>query len=143
MSYGIDQENKNLEEVGTKKRAPYTVWQIADTEYKLKLTTAVICQLEEKFKGNLLTLISSGSVPPLSVMLTIIQGAMKPWAAGIKYKEVQDLFDQYCEEGGTQMSLMIDVLIPVYEVSGFFSAAQTETMNSKMKEAKARIQEGI
>ena len=106
----------------------------------MKLTTAVICQLEDKFKRNLLDMLfSSGSVPPLGVMLTITQGAMKSWEHGIKYSDVQALFDQYCEEGGTQMTFMTDVLMEIYKVSGFFSKNQLEDMDEKLEAAKAEL----
>lgn len=143
MKYGLDDEavEKNEQEEAAvcpeKKRRPFAYWTVGGREYKLKLTTAVICQLEDKFKRNLLDLLfSSGSVPPLAVMLTITQGAMKTWEHKIKYTDVQMLFDQYCEDGGTQMTFMTDVLMEIYKVSGFFSEEQTAEMDMKLTEAK-------
>lgn len=147
MSYGLDDEvverSMNVSEenvvslVEKKKRAPFAYWTVGKRDYKLKLTTAVICQLEEKFKCNLLTILSnSGGVPPLAMMLTIAQGAMKTWEHGIKYADVQNLFDKYCEEGGTQLSFMTNVLMPIYSVSGFFSEDQQTAMDEKLVEVK-------
>jgi len=141
MGYGLDDEmkaEKNVEEMGRgpekKKRPPFAVWTVDGTEYRLKLTTAVICQLEDKFKRNLLNLLDG--VPPLAVMLTITQGAMKNWNHGVKYADVQNLFDKYCEEGGTQLSFMTDVLMEIYKVSGFFSEDQQTEMDRKLEEVK-------
>jgi len=140
MNYGLDDEiEKNesvAEEAGTekKKRAPFAYWNVGGREYKLKLTTAVICQLEDKFKRNLLNLLDG--VPPLAIMLTITQGAMKTWEHRVKYADVQALFDKYCEEGGTQLSFMTDVLMPIYSVSGFFSEDQQTAMDQKLEEMK-------
>lgn len=138
---GLDDEIKeedhvvNLEE--KKARRPFAYWTVGGTEYKLKLTTAVICQLEDKFKCNLMNILAnSGGLPSLSVMLTITQGAMKSWKNGIKYADVQQMFDRYCEEGGTQLSFMTDVLMPIYQVSGFFSENQQEAMGQKLEEVK-------
>lgn len=143
MNYGLDDENvKNEsvpEEAGAekKKRAPFAYWNVGGREYKLKLTTAVICQLEDKFKCNLLNILSnSGGVPPLAIMLSITQGAMKTWEHGVKYTDVQAMFDKYCEEGGTQLSFMADVLMPIYSVSGFFSEDQQTEMDRKLEEVK-------
>lgn len=142
MEFGLDDEVKNNSAEKVKKaakmkeRKPFAYWTVGGKEYKLKLTTAVICQLEDKFKSNLLNILSSGNIPPLAVMLTIIQGAMKTWEHGLKYADVQNLFDQYCEEGGTQLSLMMDVLMPVYSVSGFFSEDQQTVMEEKLGEVK-------
>lgn len=120
-----------------RKRQPFAYWTVGGKEYKLKLTTAVICQLEDKFKCNLMNILAnSGGMPSLSVMLTITQGAMKSWEHGIKYVDVQELFDRYCEEGGTQLSFVTDVLMPIYQVSGFFSETQREAMDQKLEEVK-------
>lgn len=149
MNYGLDDEvidrtedtAENEKAVNIeKKRRSFAAWEVGGRTYRLKLTTAAICQIEDKFKRNLLDLLfSSGSVPPLSVMLTITQGAMKNWEHGIKYTDVQKLFDQYCEEGGTQMTFMTDVLMEIYKVSGFFSEDQTAEMDAKLAEAKEQM----
>lgn len=133
------EENKvvSLEE---KKRKPFAIWTVGGREYRMKLTTAVIVKLEEKFKRNLLdVLYSTNSVPPLSVMLTIAQAAMKNWEHGIKYEDVQKLFDRYCEEGGTQLTFMVDVLMEIYRVSGFFSENQQTAMDEMLEEAKESL----
>lgn len=148
MEYGFDDEVRkdNIQEDGgkvvgideAKKRRPFAYWTVGGREYKLKLTTAAICSLEEKYKRNLLDVISGG-MPPLAMMLTITQAAMKNWEHGIKYTDVQALFDRYCEEGGTQLSFMTDVLMEIYKVSGFFSESQQMAMDEKLEEVKDLI----
>lgn len=141
MDYGLDDEkvvNEEKKEDSTKaKRAPFAYWEVGGEKYKLKLTTAVICQLEDKYKCNLLNILqSAGGVPPLAIMLSITQGAMKTWRHGIKYTDVQEMFDKYCEEGGTQLSFMTDVLMPIYSASGFFSEDQQTEVDRMREEAK-------
>lgn len=123
LENGLDEIEAGKEESESTKNkwAPFAYWTVGGRDYKLKLSTAVICQLEAKFKANLLSLISTNKdLPPLAVMLTIIQGAMKEWEHGIKYEEVQKLFDTYCNEGGSQIKLLEEVVLKIYEVSGFF-----------------------
>lgn len=130
-----NQENDkvvNLEE--KKRRKPFAYWTVNGREYKLKLTTATIVKLEDKFKRNLLDLMNG--VPPLSVMLTVTQAAMKDWEHGIKYETVQKLFDRYCEEGGTQLTFMTDVFMEIYKVSGFFSESQAAAVDDRIQDAK-------
>lgn len=144
MGYGFDDEMKDEKQVADadkvvtleekKKRKPFAYWTVGGRDYKLKLHTSTIVKLEEKFKRNLLDLLNG--VPPLAVMLTITQAAMKEWEHGIKYADVQRLFDQYCDEGGTQLTFMTDVLMEIYKVSGFFSESQSEAMDEKIQEAK-------
>jgi hypothetical protein len=141
MEYGLDEEKvvseEKKEEATKSKRAPFAYWEVGGKEYKLKLTTAVICQLEDKFKCNLMNILqNSGGMPPLAMMLTITQGAMKTWEHGVKYADVQNMFDKYCEEGGTQLSFLTNVLIPIFTVSGFFSEDQQTEVDRMLEEAQ-------
>lgn len=141
--FGLDEEREKQEteekvekEIGKQRKDPFAYWNVGGQEYKLKLKTATICQLESKYKGNLLNVVLDGGIPPLAIMLTVIQGAMKEWQHGVKFEQVQRMFDQYCEEGGTQMTLFTDVILPILRVSGFFTEAQAEEMQRKTEEAK-------
>lgn len=125
------------------KKQPFALWKVGDTEYKLKLTTQEIIRLESLFNANLLSVISSNTenneMPPLKVMLLITHGAIKKYNHGIKEKDVIELFDKYKEEGGSQLSFMTDVFLPIFQVSGFFSQAQADTMNENIEEAKEQM----
>ena len=147
MTQGFDEELESKEEEDKvvsleekKKRRPFAYWEVGGQTYKMKLTTQNICRLEDKFKTSLLNvLFGAGSVPPLSVMLTITQAAMLPYTHKIKYEGVQALFDNYCEEGGTQMTFMTDVFMEIYKVSGFFTEDQAEEMDKRLEEAKDQM----
>ncbi|WP_373267128.1 DUF6096 family protein [Hungatella hathewayi] len=147
MIQGFDEELEEKEEdekvvslEDKKKRRPFAYWEVGGKTYKMKLTTQNICRLEDKFKTSLLNvLFGAGSVPPLSVMLTITQVAMLPYNHKIKYEDVQALFDKYCEEGGTQMIFMTDVFMEIYKVSGFFTEDQAEEMDRRLEEAKVQM----
>lgn len=125
------------------KKQPFALWKVGDTEYKLKLTTQEIIRLESLFNANLLSVISSNTenneMPPLKVMLLITHGAIKKYNHGIKEKDVIELFDKYEEEGGSQLSFMTDVFLPIFQVSGFFTQAQADTMNKNIEEAKEQM----
>ena len=147
MTQGFDEELESKEEEDKvvsleekKNRRPFAYWEVGGQTYKMKLTTQNICRLEDKFKTSLLNvLFGAGSVPPLSVMLTITQAAMLPYNHKIKYEGVQALFDKYCEEGGTQMTFMTDVFMEIYKVSGFFTEDQAEEMDKRLEEAKDQM----
>ena len=141
---GIDlqQENDTVEnkivsmEDKRPKRRPFHIWKVEDTDYKLKLTTSVITQLESKYRRNLMTLLTEGDLPPLAVMLTVTQGAMAPWNHGIKYTDVQRIYDQWTEKGGSQMEFYTNVVIPTLAVSGFFTESQTDSIMNSLKESE-------
>lgn len=148
MSLGFDEESKEevTEEKVTdiaevkKKRLPYQIWTVGKKEYKLKLTTANIIALENKYRRNIMSLVSDDDMPPISLMLTIIQAAMLPYQHDIKAKDVAFMFDSYLDEGGSQIKLFIDVVMPLMAVSGFFTPSQAEKMLENMKEASQEME---
>jgi hypothetical protein len=99
----------------------------------------MICKLEEKYRTNLLNVISGNGIPPLAQMLTIIQAAMIPWNHGIGYKDVQKIFDQYVSEGGNQLKLYTEVIIGTMAVSGFFTEKQAKEIMEKMEDTDTTI----
>lgn len=127
----------NNEEKNERKR-PYAIWTVAGREFKLKLTTAVITELEKKYKTNLLNVLGSGQggMPALTVMLDITHGAMKKFEHGIKRDDVTSIFDKYTEEGGSQLNFYTEVYMDIFAVSGFFSDSLTEKMEETLEEAK-------
>lgn len=124
---GLDEEKEMQEETveivdlskEKIKRSPFCYWRVGGRDYKLKLRSSNIERLENKYKCNIMNLVDD--IPPLSTMLTIIQAAMLEWEHGIKYEKIKQLYDQYTEEGGNQISLYRDVILPTMAVSGFFT----------------------
>lgn len=116
------------------KRRPYATWTVDGKEYKLKLTASVITRLEERYKRNLLFLVSEDGMPPVSVMLTIIQAAMQAYHHGVTFQRVQSMYDVFVDEGGDQQALLGDVILPILSVSGFFTQNQMDVLTKEIKE---------
>lgn len=115
---------------------PYTAWKIGDTEHKLRLTTRQAVAVEEKLGENLLKVFMPQAgdefpLPPLKVMLIVIHGALQKFEHGVTLDDVYDMHDQYVDEGGDQTSLLTDVVIPLFENSGF--------MPKDKKKAKKKV----
>ncbi len=128
----VQKEEKVVEFEEKKTRRPCHYWTVDGHDYKLKLTTRTIEQVERKYGRNILTLVSDDGVPPLSVMLTIIQAAMTKWEHGISYHKIQDLFDKWVEDGGNQVTFLSEIVMPTLAVSGFFTEKQGESMQEEM-----------
>lgn len=132
---GLDEvkvkENKTEETVVSleekkAKRKPFHYWEVNSRQFRLKLKASTVGKLENKYHQNIMNMLDD--IPPLSVMLTIIQAAMEPWEHGMTYLKVQDLYDSWTEEGGNQSDLYTKVILPTLSVSGFFTADQAETL---------------
>lgn len=134
-----EDEVKKTEDSEEKRevRKPYAVWEIVEgKELHLKLTTSAICKLEDKYRRNLLQVITSDDIPPLAIMLTIIQAAAQKYHHKTDFKKVQNLYDEYVENGGSQIKLLSSVIMPILSVSGFFTQNQMEEIQEKMEDAE-------
>ena len=126
MLGGLDEE-KNVSEEETnktevneeKKRKAFCYWTVDGRDYRLKLKASNIEKLENKYKCNIRHVVDD--MPALAVMLTIVQAAMLPWEHGVKYDDILKLFDKYVDDGGSQIDLYKNVVIPTLAVSGFFT----------------------
>lgn len=117
-------------------RKQFAIWEVDGEEYKLKLKTSTLCDLEEKLGSSLMNVLGNGNMPALKIMLTITHYAMKDYNSNIKFKDVQNLFDKYLDEGGNQLEFFSNVVMDIYKVSGFFTEAQTEMMEEKQERAQ-------
>lgn len=120
-------------------KKPFAIWEVDGVEYKLKMKTSTVVQLEEKLGRSLIDIFSTNGMPPLSIMLTILHGAMKDWNSNIKRSDVDDLFDKYLDEGGSQLEFFAKTFMDIYKVSGFFTTKQVQDMESNMKEAQEHL----
>ncbi len=115
------------------ERRPFHIWTVGGKDHKLKLTTQMIGALERKYRTNVLNLITADGLPPLSVMLTTVQAAAAPWEHGLGYRQVEAIYDQWCNEGGNQMELLSQVVMPTMVVSGFFTQKQGDSIMADLK----------
>lgn len=119
-------------------KKPFEIWTVKGVEYKLKLSTEAIIELEKKLNCNLLKILDGG-LPSLQIMAMLIHSALKKYNHGISLSNVNDILDDYFDEGGSQIDLFQNVIIPIFNVSGFFTPAMVEAMEYKMKEADEQM----
>lgn len=134
--FGLNEETRD-EQAEVKKitRKPYVPWVVGGTEYRLKLTAGVIVKLEDKYGQNLLSVISpEEGLPPIGVLLTVIQASMVKYEHGISFSVVTDIYDKYVEEGGDMTTLMENVIMPLMSNGGFF----TQEMDQELEKNTAQ-----
>ena len=118
-------------------RKPFAIWKVGEEEYKLKLTTSKITEVEERLKVGLMDVMGTvRTLPPLKVMLTITHAAMQQFNSGIKERDVYEIFDKYIDEGGSQLDFFSNVFMEIYKVSGFFTPNQTEELTMGQEKAQ-------
>lgn len=132
------QEEKNEKIVELPKRKPFQVWRVGDETFRLKLKTSEIAELEARYKTNLMNIMGAGQggMPALTVMLDVAHAAMKKYQHGVKRSDLNELFDKYLDEGGSQLNFYTEVYMGIFSASGFFSVSLAGQMDDALEEAK-------
>ena len=122
-----------------KTRRPYVLWCVRAQEYRLKLTTGVIRKLEQGFGKSLLAAVMDEGIPSVDVLSTMLQAALQKFHHGMKSYAVDELLDNYFEDGGNQMELLQTVIYPLMHDAGFFTEAQMDLLTKEMSEADTAL----
>ncbi len=136
------QENTKVVSMSQKDslRSQFAEWVVKGESMKLKLTTPNVQDMEKKYRKNLISLMGDeDNLPPLTTMLQMIHAAAIPWNHGIRLKDIENRFDSYLEEGGTQLSLYVDVYLQIFMVSGFFSKTLVEDMTDSLQDMQQKM----
>ena len=138
-SAAVEQAEEKVVQMPEKR--PFQRWEVGGEVYKLKLDTAGISELEQKYKTNLMNVMGTGNggMPALTVMLDVAHVAMRKYHHGIKREALNALFDKYLEEGGSQLNFYTEVYMGIFTVSGFFSTALANQVEGAMEEAAQEI----
>jgi hypothetical protein len=120
------------------ERKPFQSWTVGGETYRLKLRTPDIAELEQKYKTNLMNVMgtSKGGMPALTVMLDVAHAATRKYHHSIKRADVNDIFDRYIDEGGSQLEFYTNIYMGIFAASGFFSASLENQMEGALEEAR-------
>lgn len=111
----------------------YTEFKVGDNEYKLRLATNEIVNIEKKIGGNILSIfMSEGKIPSMEELLMVLHGALQKFHHKITLIDTYNIYDEYVDDGGTFESL-IEILLEVFEVAGFFKAEDLKEAKNKSK----------
>ena len=98
-----------------------TLFTVDGKDYQLKMTTAHCVGCEKRLGKNPLNVFieaQDNKMPKITDLMVILHESMLKFNHGIKFEEVFDLYDKYCEEGGDIMTL-IELLVEVFQEAGF------------------------
>lgn len=98
----------------------YITLSIGNMDYKLRMTTRSMCELEKKLGRNPIDILietTQNRLPKTTDLVFILHSALQPYSHNIKIDDVYDLFDEYIADGHTYMDF-INVVIELFKVSG-------------------------
>lgn len=114
----------------------YTEFKVGEKEYKLRLTASEMINIEKKIGGNVLEIfMSDDKIPTMEELLLTLHGSLVKFNHGINLIDTYAIYDDYVDNGGGFEEL-IEVVIEVFEVSGFFKKEQIEEGKQKATGAK-------
>lgn len=103
----------------------FTTFKVGTNEYKLRLTTKAMIDVENKLGENPLNafmrITDGDELPKMSTMITILWGAIQALNHKITFDAVCNIYDEFIDEGNTMLDL-IPILLEVFKVSGFMKA---------------------
>ena len=98
----------------------YNTLKTGDREYKCKLATKNLVNLEKRLGMNPLNIfmnIGENNLPKLEDMLIILHESLQSLEHGISMEDVYDIYDSFIEDGNTFVDF-IPVIMDIYKTSG-------------------------
>ena len=95
-------------------------------EYKLRLTTRSIVQLEKQIGRNPLMIFGNGEeIPTITNMVNVLYFSLQSLQNGITLNDAYDIYDTYIADGHTTTDF-IKVIIDIYRASGIIPTAEAQ-----------------
>ena len=95
-------------------------------EYKLRLTTRSIVQLEKQIGCNPLMIFGNGEeIPTITNMVNVLYFSLQSLQNGITLNDAYDIYDTYIADGHTTTDF-IKVIIDIYRASGIIPTEEAE-----------------
>lgn len=95
-------------------------------EYKLRLNTRDVVNLEKQIGCNPMAIFGNGkTIPTITVMAHILHCSMTQYNHGITLDKAYAIFDEWLADGHT-MTDFLAVIVDIYKVSGIFPEGADE-----------------
>ena len=111
----------------------FTNFVVGDKEYKCKLNTKSLVNLEKRLGMNPLNIfmnLDENNLPKLEDMLIILHESLQSLEHGISMDDVYDIYDAFVEDGHNMLELM-PIIIEIFKVSGLIPKDEEKKTKSK------------
>ena len=96
----------------------YVDFSAGNKEYKLRLNTRNIVNLEKALGCNPVMIFGNGDdIPNISTMVTILHESLQQLNHGIKLDDTFNIFDDWVADGNNMVEF-VKVILEIYKVSG-------------------------
>lgn len=96
----------------------YTIFNVSNKEYKLRLNTRNVVLLEKQLGCNPLSIFGNGeTIPTITVMVSILHASLQQYQHNITLNDAYDIFDEWLVDGHATTDF-IPVILDIYKASG-------------------------
>ena len=90
----------------------------ADKDYKLRLNTRGVIQLEKQLGCNPLAIFGNGdTIPTITTMVAILHASLQAFHHGISVDDAYNIFDAWLDKGHSTVDF-VNVILEIYKTSG-------------------------
>ncbi len=110
----------------------YTNFEAGGKEYKLRLDTMGIVNLEKRLGKNPIAIFGNDgeTIPTVTEMIYILHAALQSYNHGIALNDTYSIYDSWLEEGHI-MSDFIPIILDIYRASGIINSESKEDTERK------------
>ena len=106
----------------------YVSFTVGDKEYKLRLSTRAVIDLEKKLGCNPLSIFGNGdTIPTITAMIAILHASITQYQHNISLTDTYNIFDEYLMEHS--MTDFIPVILDIYKASGLIKQEEETEKN--------------
>lgn len=96
----------------------YYTFEAGNKEYKLRLSTKAVVDLEKRLGCNPLAIFGNGdTIPTMTQMVAVLHASLTQLQHNITMNDAYAVFDDYLADGNA-MTDFIAVMLEIYKVSG-------------------------
>lgn len=96
----------------------YYTFEAGNKEYKLRLSTKAVVDLEKRLGCNPLAIFGNGeTIPTITQMVAVLHASLTQLQHNITMNDAYAIFDDYLADGNA-MTDFIAVMLEIYKVSG-------------------------
>lgn len=107
----------------------YVDFAAGGNNYKLRLSTRSIVQLEKQLGCNPLSIFGNGdTIPTITTMVMILHISLSQYQHNITLDKAYDIFDEWIADGHT-MPEFIPVILDIYRTSGIIKGEEGNEKN--------------
>lgn len=113
----------------------YTVFTAGGKDYKLRLNTRAVVDVEKRLNKNMLnifTTLSTNQLPLTNDLMVLLHASMQQYQHSISLDDVYDIYDKYLEEGNT-LSDFYTVIFDLFKTSGLMKEEVEESAEDSIQ----------